>query len=63
MTETNRISHPILAKPFIKMLLYERVILKMWIGAAYAIEFHTLTWRKFFFRIETPAPFEQALTP
>jgi hypothetical protein len=40
------------------VLLYERVILKMGIGAAHAIEFRALTWREFLFRIETPAPFE-----
>ena len=52
-----------LAKPFIKVLLYECVILKMRIGSADAIEFLALTGREFLVRIETPAPFEQALTP
>src|SRR5579872_1218132 len=63
ITETNSISGTILAKPFIKVLLYECVILKMRIGTAYPIEFGALTGREFFMRIETPAPFEQPLTP
>src|SRR5580765_6592007 len=35
----------------------------MRIGSAHAIEFRALTRREFLPRIETPAPFEQALTP
>jgi hypothetical protein len=35
----------------------------MWIGPAHAIEFRALTRRKFLFRIETPSPFKQSLTP
>ena len=58
MTVTNIISSAILAKPFIKVLLYECVILKMRIGAAHAIEFRALTGREFLIRVETPAPFE-----
>src|SRR5579872_3254192 len=63
VSETNSISGTILAKPFIKVLLYECVILKMRIGTAYPIEFGALTGSEFFMRIETPAPFEQPLTP
>src|SRR6266550_5883514 len=63
MPDTNSISSTILAKPFIKVLLYECVILQMRIGSAHAIEFCALTRRELLLRIETPAPFEQALTP
>ena len=45
------------------MLLHECVILKMRIGSAHAIEFRALPRREFLLRIETPAPFEQALAP
>jgi hypothetical protein len=45
------------------VLLYECVILQMRIGFADAIEFRALTRREILLRIETPAPFEQALTP
>src|SRR5450631_65091 len=63
MPETISISSAMLAKPFIKVLPYICVILQMRIGPAYAIEFFALTRREFLLRIETPAPFEQALAP
>jgi hypothetical protein len=40
------------------VLLYERVILKMRIGSARAVEFRALARREFLLRIETPTPFE-----
>src|SRR5437879_12138002 len=61
--ETNSISSTILAKPFIKVLLYECVILKMRVGFAYAIEIRALTRREFLLRAHTRAPTRQARRP
>jgi hypothetical protein len=45
------------------MLLYERVIPQMWIGAAHSIDLRTLAGRKFLAWVKTPASFEQSLPP
>src|SRR5579864_5398042 len=52
-----------LAKPVIQVLLYECVILQMRIRSANPVDFFDLAGRKVFVRIETPASFEQPLTP
>src|SRR4029077_16857605 len=56
-------THSVLAKPIIQMLLYERIVLKMRICLADAVDFFHLPGRKFFLWIETPAPLEQSLPP
>src|SRR3954454_3165788 len=61
--DTNTISSARLAKPFIKVLLHENIILKMRIASAHAIEFLALTRREFLRGVETPAALKQALTP
>src|ERR1700722_4064615 len=51
----------VLAKPFIKMLLYECVVLQMRIRPRHAIHLFALAGRKFLLGVETPTPFEQSL--
>src|SRR5215468_3971184 len=50
-----------LAKPFIKVLLYEVIVLQVRIESAHAIDFSALPGGEFFVRIKTPASFQKPL--